>query len=255
MNEAHNHTEGEPSSVREHVFSKIERGEAQMRTRRYFALKDALVAAVILLIVFILLYLMSFILFVLRRTGVWFAPAFGFRGVEVFLASLPWFLIIVAAFFAILAEMFMRRYAFIYRKPVVYSFIAIIALVAAGGFLMSRTAFHPGMFRYVEEHEVPLMASFYRGYGKQRVPRIHVGIVTAVNDEGFCLTNPFGETSLIRVDKEMVFPFDEPFLEGDDVVVLGEQEGMIVQAQGVQRVGGREHEPPSFELGSQPSCF
>lgn len=255
MNEAHNHTEGEPGSVREHVFSKIERGEARMRTQRYFVFKGALMAVGAMLIVLTLLYLMSFILFVLRRTGAWFAPSFGLRGIGVFLVSLPWFLIVAAAVFIVLTEVFIQRYAFVYRKPILYSFIGIVVLVAGGGFLVSRTALHSGMLKYVEEHEVPLMAPLYRGYGMWHLPRIHAGIVTAVNGEGFCLTNLSGETFTVLADEAARFPFAGQFLEGDDVVILGEWEGEVVRARSVQRIGGREHEPPSFDLDSQPSCF
>ena len=102
-------------SIKNKVLEAIKSGQVKMRPRWYFILKTILVALGIVMIFLTLLYLISFIIFILRITGIWFAPAFGFEGYGIFLFSLPWLLVIISVLFAIILEVLVKRYSFAYR--------------------------------------------------------------------------------------------------------------------------------------------
>src|SRR3989344_3614541 len=113
-------------SIKEEVIARIKRGETIMRPRWHFVLRAMLYALGVLIAALALVYLASFIMFVLRETGLLFVPSFGFRGVGVFLFSLPWFLILLSLVFVFVLEVLVRRYAFAYRKPLLYSVFGIV---------------------------------------------------------------------------------------------------------------------------------
>ena len=98
-------------SVSEQIVETIRSGGVKMRPKWHFALKTilALTGAVILLLT--LIYIASFAIFMLRQTGVLFAPTFGFRGGYVFLRSLPWLLISLLVVFIVVLEILVRHYS------------------------------------------------------------------------------------------------------------------------------------------------
>ncbi|MBU4141685.1 hypothetical protein KKE99_02325, partial [Patescibacteria group bacterium] len=80
-------------SIKESILSVIKSGQVKMRPRWHFVLKTALAAFGVIILVLTVLYLASFIIFVLRQTGVLFVPAFGLQGWFAFFTNLPIFLI------------------------------------------------------------------------------------------------------------------------------------------------------------------
>src|SRR3989344_577393 len=97
--ENHNH-----NSIKDAVLAKIKSGQAKMKPRWHFVLKDALFAMGSVIVALTLLYLLSFVIFVLHRNGAWFAPSLGLRGAREFFFALPWLLILTMAVFAGILE-------------------------------------------------------------------------------------------------------------------------------------------------------
>ena len=133
--------DNEENKIKQDVLAAIAGGEIKQRPRWFFVLRGTLVGIGIGLGLCVVLYLISFILFILRETGVWFTPAFGFRGWFVFFRSLPWVLIGLSLIFTAVLEILVKRYSFAYREPLMYSVLGIVAIVAAGGFLLAGEAF------------------------------------------------------------------------------------------------------------------
>ncbi|MEA3344458.1 MAG: hypothetical protein U9Q16_02140, partial [Patescibacteria group bacterium] len=124
------------SSMSKEITDKIKVNEIKMRPKIYFILKSILIVLIILFFAFFALYLISFIVFSLKATGVWFLPKFGFGGIFIFFKSLPWLLILIAAILIIILELFVKRFSFAYRKPLIYSISGIIILNLLGSFVI-----------------------------------------------------------------------------------------------------------------------
>ena len=88
-------------SMKNDVLKAIQAGQVKMRPKWQFITKAALMVLGVVLAALATLYLVSFIVFILRQTGVLFVPAFGPGAFGVFFMSLPWLLILLAAVFDI----------------------------------------------------------------------------------------------------------------------------------------------------------
>lgn len=225
-------------SIKEQIVEAIKDGRIKMRPKWHFILKTALIFTGIVMVILALLYLASFVIFILRQTGVWFLPTFGFRGIFVFLFSLPWLLILLGIFFVLILEFFVRRYSFAYKKPVLYSILVLFAFVFITSFIISRTAFHRNFFMAAREGSLPIAGQFYRGYGMPPGKSFHVGTITEITDDGFQIETPTSEILSIMVTSETSFPMGVDFQTSDRVVVLGDREDYVVKALGVRRIDG-----------------
>ncbi len=244
-------------SVRTHVLEAIKDGEVTMRPRWHFVLKAVLAAAGALLIFFGTIYLMSFIIFVLYKTGIIYVPDFGLHGIMRFLFNLPWILILVAFIFAILLEILVQRYAFVYKKPLLYSLFGVVALVVAGSVIVAATPLHSQFLKNSRERHFPFFpGQLYLQFGFQRTSDVHRGVVESITDNGFYLkedsdtgvdatsTSSIVSTSTdgliqVSVTPQTRFPMGTDISIGDSVVVFGDESTsspMIFQAYGVEKV-------------------
>lgn len=235
-------------SLKEDILAKIKRGEAAMRPRWHFVLSAALIAVGTALAALLALYLASFAIFTLRQTGVLFAPGFGLRGIEIFLLSSPWLIVLAAAIFAVILEVLVRHYAFAYRKPFLVSLAGIVVFVVLGSIVVSRAHIHEGLFRYAEEDRLPVAGRFYRGYGLSADRRVHMVTIAGTTTDGFTGTSRRGEALRIVVLPGTRLPFGMDFGIGDTIVVLGEREDDVIRAFGMREVEGilrmMPHESP-----------
>lgn len=218
------------------VFEKIKSGEVKMRPRACFVLKTLLVVLGIIAITLFVLYLISFIAFVLRASGVWFLPGFGLRGIKPFLFSVPWLLILTAGALIVVLEILVKRFAFSYRRPILYSILAIIAVVFLGGFIIDRTQFHVGLFQQAREGHLPVAGGFYRGFGMPEFHDVHSGVVSEITDNGFLIETREGQTLAVIVTSETRFPSGMGIKESDAVMILGERDNGIIQASDIRKI-------------------
>jgi len=242
------------SSIADLVLEKIKTGQAEMRPRWHFVLRTLLLVLGVVILWIALLYLASFILFVLRETGVLFIPSFGFRGIGVFLLSLPWFLILLVALFVVVLEILVTRYSFAYRKPLLYSVGGILFFVVSGGVVVSSLGFHQGFSRYAKEGRVPVAGEFYRSFEHRPNDNIFPGTIVILSRDGFHLRDLHEEEFDIIVTAHTGFPFGVDFEEGDKVVVFGDRKGTstVVEAVGVRRMDDRPRPPRHHEGWGRP---
>lgn len=225
-----------PKSISENVLDKIKKGEIKMRPKLYFILKMILLTLGVIIFFLLTFSLVSFIVFTLRANGVWFLPGFGLPGIRAFFVSLPWILILIVLPLILILELLAKKFAFVYRRPIVYSILAIIVVVIIGGFFINRTQFHPALFREAQKGGLPVVGKFYRDFGMPRFRNVHHGLVSEMTDNGFLLETPKGEVLTVIVASDTRFPFNEDIKENDIVVVLGDRDDHTVRAFGVRKV-------------------
>ena len=228
--------ESHKKQIRDQVLEAIKSGRVAMRPRWRFVLKAVLGVLGGALLFLALLYLVSFIIFALRRTGVWFVPIFGARGWFVFLVSLPWILIIFSLIFIVVLEILVRRYSFAYRRPLLYSALGIIFLVLLGGVIVASTPFHGRVFRYAVGNRTPFAGDFYRGFGMPHFQDTYPGTITEVASTSFMMQDPQGEVLKIFISQKTRLPLGMDLEAGDAVVVFGPREGDTINAFGMREV-------------------
>ena len=222
--------------MQEKVLAAIESGALTMKPKWRFAFHATLVALGGVILLLLLVYVVSFALFTSRQSGIGYAAIFGLRGWLALLRSLPWVLIVLSLLFIGVLEVLVRRYSFAYRQPLLFSAIGIILIVLFGANALSRTTFHPRVFRYAEQHRLPFAGGFYRGFSHPRLRAIHPGIITAVTSDGFLLMSADSEPLRVIVDAQTRFPFGDDVVTGDRVVVFGDRTGDTIRAFGMRKI-------------------
>lgn len=220
------------SSIHEQVEAAIKEGSVRMKPRWHFVLRGTLAVLGGVIIALLLLYLVSFIIFALRQTGVAVVPAFGLRGWLSFARHLPWLLIVFSLIFILLLELFVRRYQFAYRRPLFISALAIIGIVVAGGFVVANTSLHPQLLRYAQQHRLPVGERMYRDLDERRLADIYRGIIVATTSQGFIIEDRQGTSSILLTSSTRQ-PRERELLPGDFVVIFGDFASGTVTAVGV----------------------
>lgn len=209
-----------------------------MRPRWHFILISALVAVGALFVLLSLFYMVSLSVFFLHDSGAWLIPSFGGRGWFSFLRSIPWLLVFLIVVFAVLLEVLVRRYAFVYRKSLLLSAAIIVVIIFLGGFLIAATPFHRQMAFYADHNELPPPLAFVYGasFRAPPPPDVYHGIILATTTGGFIIVDQNGAgTTTVRINDRTRLPDGVDFSVGTNVVVVGDRVGSsTVQAFGVR---------------------
>ena len=222
-------------TMKDEVLKAIQGGQVKMRPKWQFITKTALLFAGVSLVAVAILYLVSFIVFVLQQTGVLFVPGFGSRGFGIFFLSLPWVLIALAAVFMLLLEILIKRYSFAYGRPFLYSALAVIFLGLIGGIIIGETPLHERFFDEAELGQLPFVGVFYEHFGQQPA-NITVGIITQINSNGYRVQcGDVDDVFSVVVGPRTQTPPPGSLKVGDTILILGPRQGNTIVAQGIQK--------------------
>lgn len=249
-------------NFKDNIINKIKTGEIDMKPRWHFVLKSLLLVSGLLTVALLVIYLLSFIFFALRQSGIAFAPLYGFKGVSLFVMSSPWLLIALAGVFVVLLYVLVTKYSFSYQKPLLYSMIGVILLVLVGSFVLQETGMHQRLQQYSERHNVPVFTPLYKGLKGERPDNVLQGTITELTSEGFILQVESGDRVIVVTTEETrQRPTDVRFV-GESVFVFGDREGETISAFGIRPIelpkeAGRgmntnrdSSKPPAFRHGS-----
>ena len=227
----HNHNEEQ--DAKRGVLNAIQSGKASMRPKWYFVLKGALFLTGILIALAGVLYLASFAVFAMRETGAWSAPSFGIRGLIPFFRALPATLITLSLVFIVLLETLVRRYSFAYRAPLLYSLLAILAVVMAASPFIAPL--HRRPFQAARAGHLPFGGQFYRSFGGGRVKNARHGIIESFVQNGFVLRDTDNATSLVIISPETRVPNAAHFEIDEPIAVFGDEDGAVIKARGIRK--------------------
>jgi len=226
--------------LKDQIMASVKGGRLKMRPKWYFVLRASLWAVGIVLAALAGLYLASLLMFVAHETGISMAPTFGWPGIVLFLKSLPWVLILLVLIFIVILELLVRHYSFAYRVPLVYSGLAVLFLVGAGGLLVAMTPFHKMMAECPPAGGPPPCAiGIYRDLDPERHGDIHEGKITQIVGQNYIIANRKEEELLIVVTPETKLPLGADFKVGDRIVVMGELADSQIEAWGIGLFDGR----------------
>lgn len=208
------------------ILETIKNSDIQMKPRWHFILKAVLMMVGGVILLFLVVYLISFIIFIERQNGAGFIPAFGLRGWARFLITLPWLLILFSLLFIGVLELLVRRYAFAYRRPLLYSALGIIVIIGVSSIAVDSVEFHQRFSPVV-----------YRVLVAPDADDINPGDITEMQETGFILTKIDGEILHVIVASSTRSPGNKKFGKGDRVVVFGDRESTSsINAFGIRKI-------------------
>lgn len=225
------------SNIKNIVLDKIKHGDVKKIPKFIFSLKGVLLLLAIIIIFAFLLFLISFILFALQVSELWYLPAFGFQGIELLLSNFPWLLVSMVIFFIIILEILVSRYSFAYRRPLLYSALLVIIIVVAISFIVRETAVHEKI--YIQSGGP--IKSFYDRYAKPNAAEFHPGTALEVNDKGLTLELSDKSTIFVNITKETKIRPDFKIFPGARLLVIGKIRIGIIEAEAIDNAppGGR----------------
>lgn len=222
------------NEVKNTILNKIKEGKVAMRPRWHFVLKSVLLLVGIALLTLSLLYIMSFVLFILGEAGVMFVPGFGIYGIIVFLSSSVWLLVFLALVFIVALEILVQKYSFSFKKPLLYTVLTIVGVVMFGSYLIAQTPMHKRLQQSADRDELPLMGLMYSGIGPKSHPSVHRGIITELKEDGFVLLESDDPELMVIISENTRLPRETLFEVDEEVLVLGSREGLVIHANGVR---------------------
>lgn len=220
-------------SVKAQVLSHIESGRTHMRPGWYFFVHAALFLLLLCFVLGVLVYSVSFAVFAMKQSGAWMLPRFGWRGVPVLLAALPWVVLAIIAASFLASEVLLRRYAFAYRRPIIVLGAGVFLFTVIGSFIITRVHAHERLERIVADRHVPIMGRVYRGPREKQFRSFHPGVVVLLGEDGFLLRHSRGEDLNVRVSSQTRLAPGMVLRVGDNVVVLGPRSGSMVEAKDI----------------------
>lgn len=222
--------------LRENILATIQTGQAKMTPRWHFLLRAALFFFGFVFIFLCALYLLSFTLFVLDKSQLWFVPQFGAHGVFIFFRSLPWLLLSIVLVFLIILQILARHYSFSYQRPLLFSVLGILLFVILGSSVIQKLGFHEGVSEYSRVHKLPLAAPMYERFEFGEEQSVYPGVIIEIRDPNFSIRSRRQEILKVEVTDETRFPVGKRFVIGDEVLVLGEREEDTIEAYGVRPI-------------------
>lgn len=218
------------------VMEKIRNGQKAMRPRWHFVLISVLFITTLLIGILIFLFIISFIIFTLEGSGLWFLPGLGWRGMRTFFASLPWLLVLLGIILVILLEVLARRFSLAYRRPLLYHLIFIILITVVSSLLISHTSLHRNFNNLADRGELPWVGRIYRSFGPRSNQNVHLGVINEVMENGFKMDDRRGGVFSVMVTPETIFPSRKDFQTGDQIIVLGRRGDHTIRAESIDAV-------------------
>lgn len=223
--------------MEDNFLAAVKSGELTMRPRWHFILQAVLMIIGGVIVLFLALYLASFIIFTLHETGVWFVPVFGVAGWLSFFRSLPWILVFFSLVFILILIILVKRFSFAYEKPFVYSLLGIVGVVAVGSSLIAATPLQRGIFDSAQRNQIPIIDDFYRGFDTQQFNDVHRGIVIQTTTDGFIIQDISGETSTVIFVSRASIPLGASITIGETIVIFGDRNGSgTIEAVGAEEI-------------------
>lgn len=222
------------NNLQNSILNKIKAGEVSMVPKWHFMLRAGLLLSGVILATLLSVYLLSFILFFLRQSGLMFAPGFGFHGISFFVMASPWLLISVTIVFLILLYFLVKQYAFSFKRPLLYSMIGVVVLSLLGAWLIGQTQTHQRLGQFMGQHHVPVFTPLYRDVLDRRPEGLMVGTITELTETGFYIeTERDGLISITTSTDTRMRPGTE-LVAGKMVMVFGKRNGDRITAFGIR---------------------
>jgi hypothetical protein len=205
------------------ILQKIESGKVTMRSRASFTWKTMLWILAFCLLAAAVVFIVSFVVFILRANGNWDLPKFGLHGLVEFLTFFPWLFVPALLLFLWLLEHFILRHSLAYRLPVLYSGGTIILIVVLASLAVLATPLHHRLFEQAQQQQLPIAGGIYRFFGQSRPDDFYVGAVASTTPDSYTIITPAGQKLIINKTATTQIISGSPIVAGDCLEILGDE--------------------------------
>lgn len=226
------------NSIANAVMSQIKHGQTKMRPRWYFILRSGFFVLGICIVLLVLIFASSLVLFMVSKSGLIYTPLLGLKGIKMFVVSLPWITVLFVVAFALLFEVMIRHYRFTYKRPLFYSVLGIVIILVSGTVLAFKVGVHEGIM-LIGNKNGSITRGFYKNYVLQRIPNIHFGSIHSVGEDNILLKDNHDDLVTVTIFEDTDLPEKNDFEVGDQILVLGSTNNGMIEATAIKRVNQR----------------
>lgn len=236
------------NNLKEDILQKIKAGKLKMRPKVFFVFKTGFLILLFLALMLSATYLVGFIVFMLRVSGLWFLPCFGLMGIKILFGTLPYLLIILCLALIVFSEFFIKRFAFVYKRPMIYSFLGIILIVLAFGMVTAKTSIHAGIFQKASENNLPFIKPFYDQAIEMKSENMHIGVISEINDLDFNIQTLNGQNYKVIPCKNGKGKTPKILSAGQRVVIIGPAKNNIIDCFSILKVADDGSLTPLYKM-------
>jgi len=200
-----------------------------MKPKWHFAARTVLFSVFLAGAIFLSLFLFSFIIFILRLNRFWELFGFGWPGVWVSSQVFPWVLVFLGLVLIIALELLVRRFGFVWKKPVIYSLVIVSLMVLFSGYAIDAIGWQEKAYQKI-----------YNSYIGPEDNKIQQGTILEVEKNKLKVITPEEDLVEVILDGKTHFPKDQPIEKGDEILILGEKKDRSIEAKGLKKVEGLE---------------
>lgn len=202
------------SKVKEEITSKIKSGELKMKPKWYFVVGTALLFQGTLGIILLGIFVSNLCFYYLRSYGPFGYLFLGRVGVNPFLETFPWKLLILVGLSLLIGFKLLKKYEFSYSKHSIYLFLMLMFAIILSGLLADLVGFNERVRQNKFLH--PIYSERFLGHDWM------MGEIKQKTSDGFILETPHGDLVQIKINKQTVSPHGNEFDEGRRVRLVGE---------------------------------
>lgn len=225
------------NSLKERIMQEIDTDKITPHSKLYFFLRAAVAVSGIAILFLALLYIISFILFALSKSGIFLMSPFGFFGIMTILNDLPWKIVLLSLVSLFTLLLLAKNTFSVYRLPLMYLFLFVIGFVGITGLVVAKSQMHPLLLRQMKHSEKAVGFDFVPRYTRPESHHIHVGtLISTSTGVTFSILGSNGVTSLVRTDKTTKFIDNTNIVQGDEILIFGDKEGSFIVARAVREI-------------------
>lgn len=225
------------NKLNEKILKKIENKRVKMKSKSYFIALTTVYSLAAITVILFSLFLASFLFFSADRSGTNQFLSFGANGILPYLSSIPWILVLVLVILIVLVEIFGKKFDIVSKKPILYSFAALVIIVIGLGIVLAKTDMHENLFNKTGEGKFPIGRSFYENYSAFKDEQLIIAKILEINSEKLTVESQ-GKKYQINLDKIKNLPQRQDFFVNQEVIILGKIDKETIEVVGIHPYNG-----------------
>lgn len=218
-------------NLSEKVANRIKKEHLKMRSRWVFVAEKLGMEGGLVLSILVVVMLISLILYIMEKNGVFEFSDFGPSGWSVILENIPYDIFFLAILFFLVANFIIKKLDFSFQRPM-YIFSSIILVIIA---FVSIALFWTGVGHELLEKTTnnSVVGKLYNNKitSSPQGQRAMLGKVVGLERDAILIQIPSGQILRVRLNSPIERPFDVRFSLGQAIKIIGRVQNDIFQAE------------------------
>jgi hypothetical protein len=215
------------------LIEKIERGSLRQKPRWQFVLYAVLSIIGIVFLFGAALYIISFIALITREQSFIRLLGFGTRGFGVFIHEAPWILFFLLGCISIILYILIKRYAFVYSKPIVYRLIGLGIIICFISFCIFSIDTSMRFAKFGDAPRLPLLGTAHDHFRRAPNHEITKAKIIRIDENTLIVQADTPVLQTVRITPRTKIAPDVRIIENNYIVIFGPKRTDTIEAFGI----------------------